>query len=83
MKNQEPDDSKRQCRTGERRAQRPDRIDPVQLYSVEETCAALDVSRAALYQLFTKGDIRSVDQLTRRRRVAGAEIMRYVASLQS
>ena len=67
-------------RKDERRARRPAQIDPVQLYGIDEAGAALDSSRAALYQLISAGRLRVV-HLGKRPRIPGAEIIRFAAEL--
>ena len=62
------------ARKAARRAMRPANIDPVQLYSIEETGAALDASRAAVYNLISAGKLQTV-KLDGRARVRGASII--------
>ena len=61
----------------ERRAQRPVLIDANQLYSINETAAALDKSRAGLYRDIAAGRIRVLKDGSRTK-VRGAEIIRVV-----
>jgi excisionase family DNA binding protein len=69
----------RTSRRAEQRAKRPTAIDPGQAYSVEETCAALDISRPTFYKLLDAGRIRTIPSIDGRRRVSGAEIFRITA----
>jgi hypothetical protein len=63
------------ARKAARRAMRPAHVDPHQLYSIEETGAALDASRAAIYNLISAGKLQTV-KLDGRARVSGASIIR-------
>lgn len=54
---------------------RPQRIDPAQAYSVDETCAASDISRALFYKLVKAGQLKIIKAMGRTR-VSGAEIIR-------
>jgi hypothetical protein len=70
---------RREPTVAERRADRPARIDPNQLYSVSETCAALSLSRPQFYRLKDTGRIRLIDPpLDSRPRISGAEIQRLI-----
>lgn len=71
----QPEKKKRVCRIAERREARPAVVDPNQLYSIPETAAALDRSRAGIYNEIKAGRIRSVHDGSRHK-VAGAEIIR-------
>ena len=65
----------RSPRSANRRATRPTVIDPHQLYSIDEYCAARDKSRAGAYQEIKAGEIRIVKE-GGRSKVLGAEIIR-------
>jgi hypothetical protein len=69
-------------RQAERRALRPAIVDEHQLYSVDEAAAALDRSRAQLYNDFAAGRILSVND-GKRRKVPGSEIVRVVRELSA
>ena len=58
-----------------KRADRPEKIDTAQAYSIETTCAALDISRAQYYVLLKEGRIRPLPDF-RPPRISGAEILR-------
>jgi hypothetical protein len=62
------------ARKAARRAMRPPHIDANQLYSIEETGAALDASRAAVYNLISAGKLQTV-KLDGRARIRGASII--------
>jgi hypothetical protein len=62
------------ARKAARRAMRPAHVDPHQLYSIEETGAALDASRAAVYNLITAGKLKLV-KLDGRARIKGSSII--------
>jgi len=65
----------------ERRANRPARIDPHQAYSINETCAALDLSRPQFYVLLRSRRLRVIDPpLDSRPRVSGSEILRLLGA---
>jgi hypothetical protein len=66
----------RKSHLSERRASRPTLIDPSQLYSIVESCAALDISRAQYYVLVEREVIRPKTGIDGRPRVTGAEIIR-------
>lgn len=73
----------RQSHIAERRAARPKSIDPLQLYSITEACAALDISRAQYYVLVSRGVIHPTTGIDGRPRVSGAEIARVSGVSQS
>lgn len=62
------------ARKAARRAMRPAHVDPHQLYSIEETGAALDASRAAVYNMISAGKLQTV-KLDGRARIKGASII--------
>lgn len=65
----------------ERRSARPSQVDPGQAYSIDEVCAALDISRAQFYRLRDAQRLRLIDPpLDSRPRVAGAEILRLIGA---
>lgn len=65
-------------RRARRQDSRPPRIDERQVYTVDETCAALAISKSQFYVLRARGVISTHPQL--RGRVTGAEIIRFVAA---
>lgn len=73
------DAAARAARVAARRASRPERLDPVQAYSIDETCAALDISRAQFYVLRNRGVLRVLSSIDGRPRVSGAEIARLTS----
>ncbi len=75
MENPSADNPQRICRAAERRAMRPSLIDPNQWYSIDETAAALDKSRAGIYNDIASTRIQARKD-GRRRKVHGAEIIR-------
>lgn len=71
-----PQDSPtRTSRVAGRRAARPASIDPHQFYSIPETAAARDKSRAGVYNEIKAGLLHAVKD-GRRTKVLGAEIIR-------
>lgn len=58
-----------------RRASRPAQIDPSQCYSVDEACAAMDVSRPFFYQMLAANQIKVIKRGARTA-VPGSEIIR-------
>lgn len=65
----------------ERRASRPNQIDPGQAYGIDEVCAALDISRAQFYRLRDSERLRLIEPpLDSQPRVAGAEILRLIGA---
>jgi len=71
---------RREPRLSERRALRPVTVDANQLYSIPETCAALDRSRAGLFKDIASGKLKTVTN-GRRRLVPGGEIIRFTTEL--
>jgi hypothetical protein len=65
----------------ELRALRPEHIDEHQLYSVEQTAAALDLSLARVWQHIAAGRLRTVKD-GRRTLVTGRAIRDFVAGLE-
>lgn len=70
----------RLSRAAERRSHRPASIDVSQLYSIDECAAALDRSRAGIYNDIAAGRIRAVKDGARRK-ISGAEIIRISCEL--
>lgn len=65
--------------TADRRARRPDRIDPCQLYGIDEICCTLDISRPIFYRLVAAGRLKLIDPpIDSRPRVTGLEIQRFL-----
>jgi hypothetical protein len=58
-----------------RRELRPRFIDSAQAYSIDESCAALDISRAGFYNLIAAKKLHTVN-FDGRPRVPGSEIIR-------
>ena len=71
---------KRYMRADERRAKRPHLIDPNQLYSVAEFCAASDLSRANFYVELKRGNITATKD-GGRTKILGSEIIRRNRSI--
>jgi hypothetical protein len=72
---------RREPTIAERRASRPKEIDPNQLYSISETCAAIDVSRPQFYRLVAQKRLKLLDPpLDSRPRIAGSEILRLIGA---
>ncbi|HEX7080052.1 MAG TPA: hypothetical protein VF329_03465 [Gammaproteobacteria bacterium] len=67
--------NKRASRTAERRALRPAILDPNQFYSIDETAAARDKSRAGIYQEIAAGVLKATKD-GKRTKILGAEIIR-------
>lgn len=65
----------------ERRSGRPVQIDAGQAYSIDEVCAALDISRAQFYRLRAAERLKLIEPpLDSRPRVAGVEILRLIGA---
>ena len=70
----------RVSRTADRRASRPPAVDSNQLYSIEECAAALDKSRAGIYNDIAAGKLTIIHD-GGRRKIAGAEIIRITREM--
>jgi excisionase family DNA binding protein len=74
-------DNKGPTKADMRRKNRPTYIDPAQLYSIEEACAALDASSDKVYKLLGRGELVAVMGPAQRRVITGKEIIRYTSGL--
>lgn len=71
---------KRVPRKAERQQNRPSSIDPHQLYSVEEVCAALAISIQKTWNLYRDGKLRTV-KIGNRTLVRGYDLISFIDGL--